>query len=533
MAGSWWVHGVLFAAFLHAGMCFCPSSVPTSGGVASMRFASRRMSKGCALGRRAIRTSLKMSGGGAVDASVFAAKSEVLAALSGIQDPFRGEGIVKLAAVRDLNVDVEGGKVSMRVELGAPDLKGEVKASVDAAVRGLPWVKDVSINMVALPPQDELREASRKMANGLKGVKNVVACASCKGGVGKSTTSVNLAFSLRSKGYKVGIFDVDIYGPSLPTMVRPERPFNPYEDIVGNEIMPPSCMGVKLMSVGFINPQDSFVLRGAKVSPLVQQLVTTTQWGDLDYLIIDMPPGTGDIHLTLSQMEEFKIDAAVIVTTPQRLSFIDVVKGVEMFDKVGVPSIAVVENMAYLDGPEQSRTEAFVQKHGLSKEAAAELQELLGEKQMLFGQGHRQRLLEMWGIENSFSMPLSPLVAAQGDSGTPYVVAYPDSEVAKKFGELADAVVQEVMSIKKEGAAPPSIVFNPNSREFIINGKQRMPPAELRSLCRSPANDPSRLPPDLAPRDMVPLGKYAISIIWSDGHQSLMPYRAFVEGYSG
>lgn len=259
---------------------------------------------------------------------------QVLAALADIQDPFRGDGLVKLGSVRELVVDPGCGTVSASIILGAPDLQGEVKAQCEAALKSISWVETVSLTMAAMPPQDELREASKKMATGLVGVKNVVACASCKGGVGKSTTSVNLAFSLRAKGYKVGIFDVDIYGPSLPTMVTPEKPFNPQEDIVGNAITPPERDGVKLMSVGFINPHDSFVLRGAKVSPLVQQLVSTTQWGDLDYLIVDMPPGTGDIHLTLSQMEDFKIDAAVIVTTPQRLSFIDVVKGVEMFDKV-------------------------------------------------------------------------------------------------------------------------------------------------------------------------------------------------------
>ena len=177
----------------------------------------------------------------------------------------------------------------------------------------------------------------------------MVLCASCKGGVGKSTTAVNLAYSLQAQGQKVGILDVDIYGPSLPTMVTPSRPFNPAEDIVGNAITPVDGDGVRLMSMGYINPFDNFVLRGAKVTPLVQQLISTTQWGDLDYLIVDMPPGTGDIHLTLAQMDGLRIDAAVIVTTPQRLSFVDVVKGVEMFDKVGIPSVAVVENMAYLD----------------------------------------------------------------------------------------------------------------------------------------------------------------------------------------
>jgi Mrp family chromosome partitioning ATPase len=330
-----WTKVLALAALLPCAISFSLMSNNIARARFSRGLASCHEQKSCRIRHGLLGRSLAMSGQDLmVDPKVFAAKSEVLAILSGVQDPYRGNGIVALAAVKDLIVDMDGGSVSLKVELGAPDLKGEVKVEIETALRTLPWVKQVSLTMAALPPQDSLREASRKAANGLNGVKNVVACASCKGGVGKSTTAVNLAFSLRAKGYKVGIFDVDIYGPSLPTMVRPERPFNPYEDIVGNAINPPSMMDVKLMSVGFINPQDSFVLRGAKISPLVQQLVSTTQWGDLDYLIIDMPPGTGDIHLTLSQMEDFKIDAAVIVTTPQRLSFIDVVKGVEMFDKV-------------------------------------------------------------------------------------------------------------------------------------------------------------------------------------------------------
>ena len=162
----------------------------------------------------------------------------------------------------------------------------------------------------------------------------------------------------------------------------------------------------------------------------MQQLISTTQWGNLDYLIIDMPPGTGDIHLTLAQMDGLRIDAAVIVTTPQRLSFVDVVKGVEMFDKVGIPSVAVVENMAYLENSQGTQGSdaitAFAAKYSLGAEAQEELKELLGAKQFVFGQGHRQRLVDMWGIVNSFSIPIDAAVAKQGDSGTPFVTLFPD-----------------------------------------------------------------------------------------------------------
>jgi len=339
-------------------------------------------------------TLLALTAVASLDPDVFVKQSEVLAALSMVEDPSRGGSITALGAVKELKIEKDSGAVSFNIELGAPDLKGQVKEKSKELVSTLPWVTSVTVTMVAKEPDDDTRAASASSATGLSGVRNVVLCASCKGGVGKSTTSVNLAYSLHAQGHKVGILDVDIYGPSLPTMVTPTRPFNPAEDIVGNAISPVDGDGVKLMSMGYINPFDNFVLRGAKVSPLVQQLITTTQWGDLDYLIIDMPPGTGDIHLTLAQMDGLRIDAAVIVTTPQRLSFVDVVKGVEMFDKVGIPSVAVVENMAYLEANSATESEhsnsdemaAFAAKYSLPAEGVEELRQLMGAKQFVFGQ---------------------------------------------------------------------------------------------------------------------------------------------------
>ena len=481
----------------------------------------------------------------ALDPDVFVKQSEVLAALSMVEDPSRGATVTSLGAVKALEIDKDTGAVSFQLELGAPDLKGETKQKSEEFVAALPWVKSVSATMVAMAPQEETRAASAAAATGLRDVKNVVLVASCKGGVGKSTTAVNLAYSLHAQGHKVGILDVDIYGPSLPTMVTPARAFSPSEDIVGNAITPIDGHGVKLMSMGFINPVDSFVLRGAKVTPLVQQLISTTEWGELDYLIVDMPPGTGDIHLTLAQMDGLRIDAAVIVTTPQRLSFVDVVKGVEMFDKVGIPSVAVVENMAYLEpgstagvaapgGEDEGgdRIAAFMRKYDLPDEARGELAELVGGgRQYLFGEGHRQRLLDMWGIVNSFSIPLDPSIARQGDAGVPLVKAYPESAAAGLFSQLAKAVVSEVDTLKEQGDAMPQLAFDRATNEFIVNGSQRLTAVALRRLCRSPANNPEAIPPGIAPTDWVPLGRYAVSINWSDGHQSLMPYRSFVDGY--
>ncbi|EKX54475.1 hypothetical protein GUITHDRAFT_156868 [Guillardia theta CCMP2712] len=459
--------------------------------------------------------------------------SEVLASLAEIDDPVLGESIVSLSAVKNLEVEPSG-DVSFTVQLSAPDLQGVVKQACQSALSQLPWVKDIEITVTSLPPNDSLREASRNQATGLKGVKHVILCASCKGGVGKSTTAVNLAYSMHKRGFKTGILDVDIYGPSLPTMVKPERPFDPRRDIVGNEIMPVNGFGVKLMSMGFINPVDSFVMRGSRVTPLVQQLVSTTAWGELDYLIIDMPPGTGDIQLTLSQMETLRIDAAVIVTTPQRLSFVDVVKGIEMFDKVGIPSVAVVENMAFFqnDGM-QDNIQAFANKYSLPQEAVSELEEILKAKQFLFGQGHKQRLLDMWGIQNSISIPLFPDLAKQSDSGMPYVLAFPDTDVSRAYSALAESVISEVSVAKMESGknVMPEIEYDAPNKQFVIDGNQRISAKEMRRLCRSPANDPNNVKESVEPVDFVPLGRYAISIQWNDGHQSLMPYRSFVNSY--
>jgi len=315
--------------------------------------------------------------------------------------------IVSLGLVRAVRIGDDSASVTVQVELpreaAEAGAEGRLREVCTQLLReGLPWAAEVELRFDIAPPPpppppppqlgdrpdaaDDASDAIREMRSesgaeaGVGSVGRIVAVASCKGGVGKSTTAVNLACALAAAGRRVGLVDVDVHGPSLPTMVRAEGELQ----VDGELLVPLEAHGLKLMSMGFINP-GALPLRGAKVTPIVQQLIGRTAWGELDYLIVDMPPGTGDVQLTLSQ--DFEVSAAVLVTTPQRLSFVDVVKGVEMFDKVGIPTVAVMENMAglRLDAASE-RLEAIGAAHSLPPAAMRELRELLREEQPIFGE---------------------------------------------------------------------------------------------------------------------------------------------------
>ena len=294
---------------------------------------------------------------------------------------------------------------------------------------------------------------------------------------------------------------------------------------------------------------------GPMVTQLLEQFLSVTNWGSLDYLVLDMPPGTGDIQLTLTQ--KLNITAAVVVTTPQELSFADVERGVEMFDEVNVPCVAVVENMAYyqvdkkdVQIDEEALKEAFRKKltdegavvNGKGAEGLAlELVKLVQENQpeppkiQIFGPGHKKRLSEQWGIEHTYSMPLMDKIAANGDSGTPFFLDNPDSPQAEIYRELASAVVSEVAKAKFSNKnARPDITYDKEAHKIKVDG-EFMKPATLRRACRCAAcveeltgkqilvaSDVSE---DIEPFKMGPTGNYALSVDWSDGHRSLYPYR--------
>ena len=342
-------------------------------------------------------------------------------ALKAVVDPNTGRDLVSTKLLR--NLKIEGGDVSFEVELGYP-AKSQVPAlrkALIAAARTLPGVENVSIQI----GWKITAHAVQRGVQLLPRVKNIVAVASGKGGVGKSTTTVNLALALAAEGAKVGILDADIYGPSQPMMMgitgRPES-----ED--GKSMMPLANYGVEVMSIGFLVDEDqAMIWRGPMATQALDQLLRQTNWGDLDYLLVDMPPGTGDIALTLSQ--RVPLTGAVIVTTPQDIALIDAKKGLTMFEKVGVPILGIVENMAVYCCPNCGHTEH------------------------IFGADGGKRMAEQFKVDHLGSLPLNLSIRQQADEGRPSVVADPDGEIAALYKTVARTVAVKIAQKAKDFSA--------------------------------------------------------------------------------
>jgi len=354
-------------------------------------------------------------------------EQDVLAALKSVQDPFTGRDFVSAKAVK--KVAVAGRDITVDLALGYPAKSQHemLRKRVQDAVAALPGAGRVTVTVAT-------RITSHAVQRGVKlvpGVKNIVAVASGKGGVGKSTTAVNLALALAAEGATVGVLDADIYGPSQPTMLGiAGRP----ESTDGKTLEPLEAYGVQAMSIGFMIDADTpMVWRGPMVTQALEQLLKDTRWREVDFLVVDMPPGTGDIQLTLAQ--KVPVTGAVIVTTPQDIALIDARKGLKMFEKVGVPIVGVVENMSI---------------HVCSN---------CGHAEHIFGEGGAARMCADYNVPFLGSLPLDIRIREQADSGRPTVVAEPDSKAAEIYRDIARKVAISVAEKAADFSARfPSIV---------------------------------------------------------------------------
>ena len=359
-------------------------------------------------------------------------ENDLRTALASVRDPHTGQDFVTSQALT--NLTIEGGDVAFDVVLGYPaqSLLTPLRQQLIAAARTVAGVQNVSANV-----RWEVRShAVQPGVQLLPGVKNIIAVASGKGGVGKSTTAANLALALAAEGASVGVLDADIYGPSQPMMLGINR--RPESDD-GKTMEPLENYGVQVMSIGFLVDQDeAMIWRGPMATQALEQLLRQTNWKDLDYLIIDMPPGTGDIQLTLSQ--RVPMTGAVIVTTPQDIALLDAKKGIKMFEKVGVPILGIVENMA---------------AHVCSN---------CGHVEHIFGADGGKKMAAEYGMDYLGALPLNMSIRLQADSGKPTVVADPDGEVAQIYKKVArDVAVKIAQQAKDFSSKFPTISISKNT----------------------------------------------------------------------
>lgn len=387
------------------------------------------------------------------------------------------------------NVKIQSGLVTFDL---LPPADEAARQRAKAAVESLPDVVRANVHLVST----ESAEQEDAPETGLSRVKKIIAVSSCKGGVGKSTVAAMLARTLASRGISTGLLDADIYGPSLPTLFNLHHP-----KVYSNEkerIIPVQADGLKLMSFAFLTGDGPTVLRGPLVAQYIQHLLHGVEWGDLDYLILDLPPGTGDIQLTISQTVH--IAGAVIVTTPHQLSLTDVRKGIMMFDKVNVPVLGVIENMAWFACDD------------------------CGKKHHLFGEAGAKSLEKMFGLDTLAELPITPHLRAE----------YAD--------ETTDAVVRALDKKNGNLTAEPEVSFD--ARAITLSGPGgetvSVPNATLRKACacalcvdemtNEPILDPKSVPEDIHALKVSVIGNYAISVEWSDGHNTgFFPYNTIKE----
>lgn len=339
-------------------------------------------------------------------------EQQVLDRLSEIIDPDLKKDIVTLGFIRDLKID--GGDVSFRIVLTTPacPVKEEMEADAQTLVGVLDGVTNVTVTMDAEVPQ------GRGVANNVAvpGVKNIIAVSSGKGGVGKSTVAVNLAVALAKDGASVGLMDADVYGPNVPLMlgIAHKQP-----EVFENQLIPLEAHGIRIISMAVLAPADKpMVLRGPMLHGIIRQFLTDVNWGELDYLIVDMPPGTGDVQLSLAQL--VPVQGAVLVTTPQTVSVADVRRAYKMFEQVNIPVLGVIENMSYFVAPDT------------------------GARYNIFGEGGGAKFCNEYALNFLGEVPLGIEVREAGDAGVPVVLAEPDSPQAQAFMKVAEEVARQI-----------------------------------------------------------------------------------------
>ncbi len=352
-------------------------------------------------------------------------EEDVLQALRVVTAPHMSIDVVAAGMIQD--VTIEGNDIRFTLDLKIPPrtVRESLEASLQKALADhLPDLGEVTIDAtVNIPASGDVSKSSI-----LPGVKNTIAVASGKGGVGKSTVAVNLAVALAKSGARVGLIDADIYGPSIPLMMNVHEQPRAYKEGEKTRLLPTENYGVQLMSIGFlIKPEDALIWRGPMASNALKQFLTDVDWGELDYLLFDMPPGTGDIQLTLSQT--LPLTGAVIVTTPQDIALADARKGYRMFEKVSVPVLGIVENMSY-----------YICAH-------------CGERDEIFDYGGGRRTAEELGVPFVGEIPITSQVRVGGDKGVPIVELEPESPVTQSF---MDAAVRMAAQIAEKNLTQPS-----------------------------------------------------------------------------
>ena len=424
-----------------------------------------------------------------------ATRQQIRQTLRGIKDSDIGADIVSLGLVKEITID--GDVVTVAIEVTTPTAPRKEAIQEDAKER-LEALPEVSTANVTVSGQLTVREMSGKRT-GLAYVKNIIAVASGKGGVGKSTVAALLAKELAQRGYKVGLLDTDLYGPSVPAIFRLH---GADLEVTDQEMVKPVEAGdLKVMSFGFWLGDNPAVMRGPMVTKYVQQFLYEVQWDELDYLFLDLPPGTGDIQLTITQ--SVNIDGAVIVTTPQALAYADVGKAILMFDRVNVPILGAVDNMAFF------------------------LCDNCGKRHDVFGTGGAERLAERFGTRIIGELPLSHQVYGLALTGE------------LKNEAVADTATNTLLSLGEvvAGVSVPDVTYDdnaislewPDGESLVVRNK------DLRASCqcavcvdefsgeRKVTRD--QIPDDIKPEEVRPLGNYALYIKWSDGHSTgFFPY---------